>query len=484
VVKIGPQDKMGRERTNFEQVQNVLGNNAPQISDFADLDERGAIKYRYASMGGSFSTTFQKEYQSGLALDKVQQIIDTVYGEQLMRLYKAATLESGDLLEHYFFAPERAPGVQRSVENIVGHEVPGDTVEVIPGVEVTNPAVFYRRTLASLPARAQDCFYQAHVHGDLNGQNIVLDGHDNVWLIDFFHTRRAHVLMDLVKMENDLFYIFTPVQTEAELREAFKLTDALMKVQDLWAPLPEQCPSELPQMRRAWATLRMLRSYYPKLVHSDRAPLQLYVAMLRYAGHTLAFDEPTPLQLKWALYTAARCVDQVSATLTASTRLRVDFLEDPRVKPGRVGLTVLPGRRDWRRHLDEDLSSLRADGIDAVVCLVPQAELERYGVPTLSDAYAAAGFALLHLPLLDQKGAGDAELRRAVAWIDAQVAAGKSVLVHCVGGLGRSGMIAACWLRSRGASADDALTIVRAARGPRAVETKIQERCVRNLQLA
>jgi protein-tyrosine phosphatase/nicotinamidase-related amidase len=481
VIKIGPQDTMGRERTNFERIQNVLGNNAPQLSDFADFNDRGAIKYRYASMGGSFSTTLQKEYQRGLSLTKVERIIHTVFGEQLMRLYKAATRESGDLLEHYYFAPERAPGVQRAVEQL-SSPTAENRVEIIPQVAVTNPATFYSRTLAQLPARAQDSFYQAYVHGDLNGQNIVLDGHDNVWLIDFFHTRRGHVLMDLVKLENDLLYIFTPIESHADLHEGFALTDALMEVEDLWAPLPETCPAKLPQMQRAWATLRMLRSYYPRLVHSDRAPFQLYVAMLRYAGHTLSFDEPTVLQRKWALYTAARCADRLTALLTASTRLRVDFLSDPRIGPGRVGLTILPGRRDWRRHLDEDLKSLREQAVDAVVCLVPPEELELYGVATLGDAYRAAGFDLLHAPLLDQKGASASTLQELAAWIEARVAAGKSVLVHCVGGLGRSGMVAASWLRSHGLSADDALALVRAARGPRTVETQVQEDCVRNLR--
>ncbi|MFO7561194.1 MAG: dual specificity protein phosphatase family protein [Enhygromyxa sp.] len=484
VIKIGPQDQMGRERTSFERIANVLGNNAPQLSDFADYNERGAIKYRYASMGGSFSTTFQEQYQGGLPLAKVERIIHTVFGEQLMRLYRAATRESGDLLEHYFFSPARAPGVQRAVERIVGREVPGDTVELIVGVELSNPAGFYRQTLAQLPARAPDSFYQAYVHGDLNGQNIVLDAHENVWLIDFFHTRRAHVLMDLAKLENDLLYIFTPIADEAELREAMALSDALLEVEDLWAPLPEACPSTLPQLERAWATLRVLRSYYPELIHSDRAPFQLLVAMLRYAGHTLSFDEPTPLQLKWALYTAGRCVERLRALLSASTRLRVDFLDIPRSGPGRVGLTILPGRRDWRRSLAEDLGSLREQGIDAVVCLVPPEELERYGVPELPATYEAEGFELLHLPLLDQKGASAASLREASAWIEARVGAGKGVLVHCVGGLGRSGMIAAAWLRSRGASTDEALAIVRAARGPRAVETEVQEQAVRGFASA
>lgn len=479
VIKIGAQAAMGRERISFERIQNVLGNNAPQISDFADYDDRGAIKYRYASMGGSFTTTLQKQYQAGLPLPKVQRILDTVFGEQLMRLYRAATLEPGDLLAHYYFSPERAPAVQRAVEAIVGHAVPGDTVEVVPGVTVHNPAVFYRRTLEHLPARAQDRFYQAYVHGDLNGQNIVLDGHDNVWLIDFFHTRRAHVLMDLVKLENDLFYIFTPLGTEAELCEALRLTDALMAVEDLWAPLPERCPSALPQLARAWATMRMLRAYYPRLVQSDRAPQQLQVALLRYSGHTLSFDEPTPLQRRWALYAAGRQAEWLAAALTTSTRLRVDFLADEHGGPGRVGLTVLPGRRDWRRHLDEDLVALREQGIDAVVCLVPHEELERYGVSGLPQGYAEAGLPVLHLPLLDQQGTTPATLREVSAWIEAHVSAGRRVLVHCVGGLGRSGMVAAAWLRSRGATADDALACVRAARGPRAVETAAQEQCVR-----
>lgn len=478
VIKIGPQSAMGRERTSFERIQDVMGNNAPQISDFADYDDRGAIKYRYASMGGSFSTTLQKEYQRGLGLPEVFGILDVVFGEQLMRLYKAATLESGDLLEHYYFKAEMAPRVQQRVEAIAGAAA-GARVEVVPGVEVFNPARFYAG-LAELPARAADSFHQAYVHGDLNGQNIVLDGHRNVWLIDFFHTRRAHVLMDLIKLENDLLYIFTPIADAHELREAFKLTDALLDVRDLWAELPEQGPSALPQLQRAWATVRKLRSYYPRLVHADRDPFQVLVALLRYAGHTLSFDEPTPLQLKWALYTAGRCAERLSTALTASTRLRVDFLDDGCVGPGRVGLTVLPGRQDWRRHLDEDLTALREQGIDAVVCLVPQDELERYGVPTLLERYRDTGFELLHVPLLDQKAAGTADIDDAAAWIDARVAAGRRVVLHCVGGLGRSGMLAACWLRRRGLAADEALACVRTARGPRAIETEVQEQFVRN----
>ena len=71
------------------------------------------------------------------------------------------------------------------------------------------------------------------------------------------------------------------------------------------------------------------------------------------------------------------------------------------------------------------------------------------------------------------------ELHATLAWLEPVLAAGGRVLVHCVGGLGRSGTIAACLLRSRGVSAEEAIAMVRAARSPRAIETHAQEAFVR-----
>ena len=57
--------------------------------------------------------------------------------------------------------------------------------------------------------------------------------------------------------------------------------------------------------------------------------------------------------------------------------------------------------------------------------------------------------------------------------------AGESVMMHCVGGLGRTGMAAGALLRSRGASADRAIAEVRRVRSSRAIETAAQEKFVR-----
>ena len=200
---------------------------------------------------------------------------------------------------------------------------------------------------------------------------------------------------------------------------------------------------------------------------------------MRYAVHTLSFDESTPLQKRWALYTAARCGDKIMQTIAGRTALRLDSLDPRYTQPGRISITILPGRKDTLRELDDDLATLKREKVSAVVCCVPREELAVYGVDDLLERYQTAGIALYHLPIMDQRVCSQRELAAAVDWIRQQVESGGHLLVHCVGGLGRSGMVVACWLRACGLSPQEAIDEVRRIRGPRTVETGLQENMVR-----
>jgi ADP-ribosyl-[dinitrogen reductase] hydrolase len=65
--------------------------------------------------------------------------------------------------------------------------------------------------------------------------------------------------------------------------------------------------------------------------------------------------------------------------------------------------------------------------------------------------------------------------------VRASLAAGRKVLLHCRGGLGRTGTIAAQLLVELGAPAEDAIVRVREAR-PGAIETGEQEAYVRRVR--
>jgi protein-tyrosine phosphatase len=319
----------------------------------------------------------------------------------------------------------------------------------------------------------------SYVHGDLNAANILVDAHDNVWVIDFFHAGRGHVLKDLAKFENDLLYLLTPIDDDAKLREAILITLALREVADLHAPLadlPDGVRS--PHLVRAWEILRVLRSTIAQVCHDDRNPLQYQVALLRYAVHTLGFPEPSRLQKQSALAAACSLADQVAHTVEANLVLRVDWVESSRIGPGRLGITICPGRQDRDRNLEADLAQLRTDGVDRLLCLSTDAELDWAGVPELDSRAEAYGLNYRWLPVPDQGTCSLSEAVDLVGWCRDGLKQGESVVVTCMGGLGRSGMIAACTLVDLGVSPRTAIASVRAARGPRALETSGQEELV------
>lgn len=483
VIKIGERDAIAEERTAFERIQEVMGNSAPSIVDFVELENRGAIKYRYASMLEGRVTTFQDLYAKNDDLELLGSILDTVFRKQLGRLYRAASLEKMDLLAYYDFSARYAPGVRRRTEELIGKTAEGSRLTLPPGVEIANICDFYEKDLLTLKEQYFAYHHQAYLHGDLNGRNIIIDEQNNVWLIDFFHTHRGHVLRDLIKMENDILYIFTAIDGECEFREALELSSLLINTADLALPPdPEQAKEfRTPALRKAWRIITRLRSFYPQLIGSDRGPYQLQVALMRYAVHTLSFDESSLWQRRWALTTGAVCSECIGEYIRDSARLRIDFLSLP--GPGRVGLTILPGRKDHGRDLEEDLTTLQARGITRIVCLITPAEFSEYGVTGLKEGYQRHGFQVRYFPILDQRAPIARETLELLAWVDRAFQAGESVLIHCVGGLGRSGLVAAAYLKiHHGFPADDAIARVREDRSARAIETREQESFVRNLR--
>lgn len=484
VLKIGDQESMGQERTSFERIEGVLGNNAPRITDFADFGERGALKYRYASMGGNFVNTFQGLYCSGLSDEDIEKYLKMVFDEQLGRFYRASTAEHVNLLHHYGILPEFAEGIRGFIEDVIGEPANENHLTLPTDHEILNPYVFYRDELPKLfPKGEMSCNF-SFVHGDLNGANIIIDAHSNVWLIDFFHTDRGHILKDIIKLENDILYIYTPVNNLEELREAIKLTDVLLTVEDLGKPIRDLKPDELLHkgMRRCYKTIQALRSYYPELVKEDRNINQLLIGQIRYAGHTLIFDESNQWQKYWALYTLSKCVEKLSIRLTKRGPLRVDWVDLSLTDPGKVGITILPGRKDYSRSLNDDIQALKQQEVTHILTLLTIDEMELYGVDDLLSRYAENGLEWYFVPIVDQGICSRKEMNSIVDWMDKALADGANVMVHCVGGLGRSGLVVACYLISRGMTAWEAIREVRRVRTERAIESKLQENFIKTYE--
>lgn len=152
---------------------------------------------------------------------------------------------------------------------------------------------------------------------------------------------------------------------------------------------------------------------------------------------------------------------------------------------GRLGVTFAPGKKarsaygpPWSRDLDLDLSRMRqALGVEVLVPLVEDEELQHLAIPDLVMKAEALGMTVHRLPIPDGDVPEPEAARSLVERIVAALAARQTVVVHCRGGLGRAGTIAACTLVHLGQPAAQAIATVRRAR-PGAIENRRQERFV------
>lgn len=153
---------------------------------------------------------------------------------------------------------------------------------------------------------------------------------------------------------------------------------------------------------------------------------------------------------------------------------------DPGEGYGRIGVTFCPGKRQadaltgaWQRDLATDIAAIDEWGAALVVTLVEPHELAMLGVHELGEELARRHIEWRHLPIRDVSvpcSRFEADWAAHGEGIRARLRSGFDVLVHCKGGLGRAGMIAARLLAELGVEPGRAIEQVRAAR-PGAIET-------------
>lgn len=158
---------------------------------------------------------------------------------------------------------------------------------------------------------------------------------------------------------------------------------------------------------------------------------------------------------------------------------------------GRIGITFCPGKQDcfaatgaWKRDLDLDLDAILAWGARLVLTLVEPEELVILKVEQLGEAVEQRGMRWLHLPIADFSVPNQTFEQHWIthgAEIRQMLRHGEDVLVHCKGGLGRAGMIAARLLVELGMEPNAAIRAVRRERQG-AIETPAQLGLVRRTQ--
>lgn len=165
-------------------------------------------------------------------------------------------------------------------------------------------------------------------------------------------------------------------------------------------------------------------------------------------------------------------------------------------------MTFAPGMKaeslsgSWERDLVSDMRVLREEyGTDVLLSLMENEEYLYYGIPELLDTESSgaespgaethAGIEIVRFPIRDMGVPQEAESEKFASFVREVVKrleAGKDVVAHCRGGLGRTGVVVACVLVALGGhAADEAIQAVRKARRG-TVQTEEQAEFIRHFE--
>ena len=147
---------------------------------------------------------------------------------------------------------------------------------------------------------------------------------------------------------------------------------------------------------------------------------------------------------------------------------------------GLLGMTLCPGKQvesyfggRWERDLALDMGAIMDWGASTLVSLMEEHEFLEFGVQNLGGVAEDAGLEWHCLPIRDVN-VPDERFERLWTYsghmLRRKLALGERIVLHCRGGLGRTGTVAARLLIECGVAPEEALLRVRKAR-PRTVES-------------
>ncbi len=259
-------------------------NNSAIVLGTEFFGDTGALRYNFVGIGGEQTQLkWLTHYFNNWPVEQLEPLFDKIFLQILNPWYgqpKRATIypyRDHDPTETFF---------QQlcEVANDLLFVSPDDPSIIVKetGQKLVNPYWFLKH---EFPRRREIGigYYTAICHGDLNMQNILLDGDMNVYLIDFSETRPRSVVSDFARLEAIFMVEHAPLGNEKEIEAYVEFITRFYDIQRLDdLPLNTYQGEHHSIMKRNITLTLKMREYAFKSAKGDHNPIPYFLALLEW----------------------------------------------------------------------------------------------------------------------------------------------------------------------------------------------------------
>ena len=335
VIKIDNARQMRRELAGYYRVRDLVGKHVPAFGFPVTGPGLVGIGMELAAMEGA-PETLQDMFEEAQG-DESARAFKERFGKSLRilteRLYRNTARDEWIVPYRAFqmHTDEQVTWLGENIENIVAKaKEEGISVGAADAAEL--------QVMLRLVARNENGTTSSIClsHGDLNYQNIIADQAGNLWFIDWTHAGDTPVALDFAKLENDVKFVMSKDFNADDMPRLRLFEEYLLE-----NPEPGDAESLAEPLgfvkwdlryRKILDTVRQVREICFQLLPED-GWLVYRIALLRYATHTLSFDqwggrgERGPVALLHALHSVEALLYQLVAD-DFHLRIRIEKPDD------------------------------------------------------------------------------------------------------------------------------------------------------------
>lgn len=258
VVKLARAEKIREEVSRYEKYigRKVGGNFIAKLERYSLLWDVGGALYSYI---GDFDVKTFSRYYEEHPIEDIGECLTSFFTVLWSKSYERRQLQKNISLHGLY---EKAWGnwYEKRVEKFSPNPLQ-QVVDIQKSLGLPEPIEWFKKNIVENKAgdlSIVDLTYEAVTHGDLHGDNILIDSRKNVWVIDFERSGEGHALQDFIELESD---ILNRLEGRGNDFTADTKIAILIARQDEIKPLDEnEIQSMEPPVRKALRAISLLRT--------------------------------------------------------------------------------------------------------------------------------------------------------------------------------------------------------------------------------